>query len=142
MTLITGNARRDAEQRLDSVDYNLSQLRALISASGADLHPDRDGGEADATGEGNHDRPFESIVAETFGRWVLDLLGMGESAPSDVVRLARTQLVGALSKRAGDNSTADDQQADALLFVDVFAGDDLVSAPDEELGVKPISYAP
>lgn len=138
MTLITGNAKRDAEQRLDSVDYNLSQLRALIAAG----DPDQKAHDACAAGDGSHDRPFESVVAETFGRWVLDLLGMGEPAPSDVVRQARTQLVGALSKQASVNSTPDDRQADALLFVDVFAGDDLVSSPDEELGVKPISYVP
>lgn len=132
MTSITGNARRDAEQRLDSVDHHLRQLRALVASGELDPSP---------VADYDHERAFASVVTETFGRWVLDLLGLGESDPSDVVRLARMQLVGALSKSVAQTSVEAEQgHDDDLHFVDVFAGDDLVDAPGDELGVKPISY--
>lgn len=143
MTFITGSARLDAEQRLDSIGHHLSQLRALVTDG--DVAVDQSSA-AGVAGDGGPElgRSYESVVAETFGRWVLDLLGLGESDPSDAVRPARMQLVGALSKivvQTGQPGAAGNAPADAgLRFVDVFAGDDFMGAPDEELGVKPLGY--
>jgi hypothetical protein len=137
MTNITGTASGAAEQHLNSVENHLHHLRELITA-----------GELPVSHNSLPDcAESESVVIETFGRWVLDLLGLDEGVHEDAVRQARVQLVGALSKsgsvadQTGSNGTANAWHADDdSYFVDVFAEDDLADAPDDELGVKPISY--
>jgi hypothetical protein len=130
MTSPTGNATLQAEQHLDVVEQHLGELRTLLSGGALAASVSRE-------------LEDQASAAETFGRWVLDLLGHGEAAPAEAVPAARAQLVAALSKHLGPMSTTAEQRAhdDDYGFVDVFAGEDLVAAPDEELGVKPISFS-
>lgn len=129
MTSLTDSSKLHASQHIDSAERHLSELRALIGtgdpAAGEPLESDN-----------------ESVVAEAFGRWVLDILNLGQASPSHAVATARAQLVAVLSKQDG-RSLPVEQPVDDYdpNFVDLFVGDDLEDTPDEELGVKPISYA-
>jgi len=136
----TRNARHDAEQHLDDVETHLRQLRALVAAGvvepvSGQASPDQAASPAPSA---------DSRMVETFGRWVLDLLGLGDTDASEAVQRARSQLISALSKGVGhgDDVRAETharQADDDADFVDVFAGDNLEEDPDEELGVRPIS---
>lgn len=131
MSMITGNARNDIEQRLDSVIYQAQQARDLI-ASEAFVVDDP----APAS--------YEDAVIHAFGQWVLDFLDPGGVDATDRVRRARKQFVDALAKYAP--ATPSEEDVNGLYtapvldgdFEDLFAGEDPEDATDDELGVLPV----
>lgn len=135
MTLTQPPAHQ-AQQRLDSVDYHLAELRTLLAE-----HSEVFASGTQQNSTASKESVYEDVVAMTFGRWVLETTG----ATGDIteqVRQARALLWELLE--LSRNGSISDAERDAIYHepddqsFDIFADVDVESFQDEELSPEPV----
>lgn len=122
---ITGNPVYDAQQYLDTMDFNLTKLRDLFLGKDSPLA--QAGGEQAAS-------VFEDVVLATFGRWVLTQLECEKGDVTEMVRSARAELESRLRLNTDRDFVAEVYDAPR---VDIFSDEDLEGSEDE-VGPEPV----
>lgn len=126
MSAIPANPQREAQIRLDQIEYHVDELKKVV-LDGSLL---RDS--AEQTSQRSAEESFEDAVVLAFGHWALGFLGVDHGDASVQVKTARRVL-----EQLDLGSTDEPDAEDAPAFIDIFAETDL-EAPVPELGPDPV----
>lgn len=135
----TGNARHDAESRLDSIEFHLNGIRNLLASTSVLSSVQQPAAPTAASVQPEDPTArFEQTVLATFGDWVLKQLSVEGLDVTEKVRAAHGTLSDLLGSREKESLTAAWVPGPPEAYAEeLFSPEDL-ELREEDLDVVPV----